>query len=119
MTDPLRIYVAGPMSSANLGLFCENVAAADEAAKELFVMGHYPYCPHTMTQSWPDDERPEFHDYGRVVAGLDFAWLHCCDAILMLPGWQASKGAMMEYEEAQRRGITVYEDLEEVPCPTT
>jgi hypothetical protein len=42
---------------------------------------------------------------------MDLEWLRLCDAILLLPGWQTSRGARMEYEEALKEGLVIW-DLE-------
>jgi hypothetical protein len=57
-------------------------------------------------------ELPSGWDWGHYMAAC-LGVLRCADCVVMLPGWQASKGACIEIKHAMRRGIKCY-DLEEV-----
>lgn len=116
---PLRIYVAGPFTeghTASPEKKAANIAAADSIARALYLKGHWPFCPHTMSARWDSDLDPAFHDYERIVKGLDFAWLRVCDAVFLVDGWQCSRGARLEYDEAYlKQGLDVFTKLEDVP----
>ncbi len=115
---PLRIYVAGPLSVSGAEGFeadPEHVRIADAIGQELFLRGHWPFVPHTMTETWFDRTERAFHDYEAIVEGMDFAWLRTCDAIYLCPGWAHSRGASMEAAEAERLGLWMFAHIDQVP----
>jgi hypothetical protein len=91
----LRIYIAGPMT----GLPGLNFAAFHAAARQLRGAGHDVVNPAEInpdtTMSW------------HACMRRDIAELVTCDAIYLLPGWGASKGATLEHHIAQRLGLIV------------
>ena len=95
-----RVYVAGPMT----GLAESNYPAFHAAAARLRNKGWHVENPA---------ENPAPH----VEAACDWtaymrmgvSQLMTCHAIYLLPGWQQSKGASLEFFIAQRLGLTVYE----------
>lgn len=100
----LRIYVAGPYTAPTHEQVAANIAAARDAGVALLRMGHRPLIPHTMTAHW-DEIYPD------VTWGTYIEWL-CdllggCHAILMLPGWEESRGSCIEHNvaEAMRKGV--------------
>ncbi|MCT1363928.1 DUF4406 domain-containing protein [Microbacterium sp. p3-SID131] len=89
------IYVAGPMT----GIEEFNYPAFREAASALRAIGHTVEDPSTNTNPTPDD----YH--GWLRAGL--AQLIRCDAVALLPGWEASGGARLEVNVAATLGLRV------------
>lgn len=92
--DTLQIvYISGPISGRpNL-----NRPAFDQAAKVLAAAGYqvvnpFDVCPNPA--SWEEAMRAD------VKALMD------CDRILMLPGWEESRGAVIEAWIAAKLGIT-------------
>jgi hypothetical protein len=91
---PLRIYIAGPMT----GKPDLNRAAFVNAANELKQLGHTPVNPfdlHPADVTWQQAMR------------ADIAALTQCDCILMLEGWESSRGATLEHYIAVTLGIAV------------
>ncbi|MEN2672595.1 DUF4406 domain-containing protein [Herbaspirillum huttiense] len=98
-----RIYIAGPMS----GLPELNFPAFHAAAAELRAQGYDVVNPAEInadpTAGWVACMR------------LDIAQLVTCDQIMMLPGWENSRGATLELHIAQMLEMPVqYAKVNEV-----
>jgi hypothetical protein len=105
------IYVAGPYATKTVlnGVTSlkgneQNIAQARKIAIELWEMGHAVICPHLNTCHF---ERDCKLDHAGYLAG-DFLFISKCDAVVMTPDWQDSKGATMEYNHAISLDIPVY-----------
>lgn len=90
-----RIYVAGPMT----GLPEFNFPAFNAAAIELRTQGWHVENPadHGVI------EGAEWADY----LAYDLTRLGTCGAIYLLPGWEKSKGAVLELQIAHQLGLEV------------
>jgi hypothetical protein len=91
----MKIYIAGPMT--DLPEF--NYPAFRAAAERLHQLGHDVEDPSTNVNPTPGD----YH--GWLRAGL--AQLIRCDAIALLPGWEASGGARLEVNVGATLGLQV------------
>ncbi len=106
----MRIFVAGPYNdSAAPEIKAENVKNADEAARELVLMGHLVFCPHKMTQGWEDDPRLTSNHWFGIDQDILIRW---ADALFRLPG--ESKGSDREEALALSLGMLVFHSYEEV-----
>ena len=117
----LAIYVAGPLTGDFQAEIAANIRRARDAYDRLCDMGHMPYCPHTQS-GHRARTREELHasgdvdaEYQRWVVENDFHWLDACDAILLLPGWENSRGSRMELARATERNMLIFKNMEEVP----
>lgn len=97
--DPDRaliVYVSGPMT----GLPGLNFAAFNAAAAALRQRG--------MTVVNPAELNPDPDATWRECMRTDIAALCTCDAIVLLPGWNRSKGALLEHTVAEALGLQVF-----------
>ena len=108
-----RVYVAGPYSSNNIIGCLDNIREGLRVSTEVLLNGLTPFCP------WQDfhfqlmlrgDERLAVTDYYRY----SMAWLDVSDAMLVLPGWETSKGTLTEIERAKELNIPMFFSLDDL-----
>jgi hypothetical protein len=101
------VYVAGPYS----GDIKKNTAAAREVAQRLWNEGYAVICPHTNTFEFEDsnvDPDIKWADSFKKYLTGDFEIISRCDFVVMLPGWEGSKGSCAEFICAHWLGIDVF-----------
>ena len=104
-----RIYVAGPYSADNVGDVLCNIGRGQKVCAELFFMGHAPFCPwhdRAYTIDNPDRDIPI-----EQFQAFSMAWLEVSDAVVLVQGWENSKGTLAEIERAHELGIPVFKSL--------
>ncbi len=91
----MRVYLSGPMT----GLPEHNYPAFQEGREELRALGHEVLCPAEagVVEGW------SWADYLR----RDLVMVCDAEAVVVLPGWAASKGARLEVHVAQALGMPV------------
>jgi nucleoside 2-deoxyribosyltransferase len=101
----MLVYVAGKYSADTAEQRMENIKAAGKVAAELWDQGFGVICPHTNTGEFlvPTSSCT----YDMVMKG-DMDMMSRCDAVVMLPGWEQSKGSTMEITYAQELGMPIY-----------
>lgn len=92
---PRRVYVSGPMS----GLPDLNFPAFHAAAAQLRAAGFEVVNPAELN---PDPATP----YGECLRN-DIAALCTCSGVATLPGWERSRGAKLETDNARAFGWPV------------
>jgi hypothetical protein len=123
MQNKKTLYIAGPMS----GLPGYNAAAFDAAAVDLRQRGYRVINPVELDLEVgfdPSTDSPEDFDLPAAIR-RDVVALIECDAIVMLPGHETSKGATAERHVAIWRGLEVLsypsmvalDDVETASCP--
>src|ERR1017187_2188922 len=100
------IYISGPMS----GIPMHNFPAFECAAKTLRERGYTVVSPHECEEV--DHAAPKPWTY--YLRKDLIAMLQTCDTIVMLDGWQKSRGAMLERHVATMLGMTVIYGVEHV-----
>jgi len=98
------VYVASPYTKGDIAV---NVRTNIEAANRLADAGYVPFAP-LLSHFWHMLFPRPYEFWCRQ----DLAWLERCDALVRLPG--ESSGADAEVEYAQKLGIPVYYDLNEL-----
>ena len=92
-----KLYIAGPMT----GRIEYNVPAFMELANYLRRMGYVVRNPAEIN---PDPSE----EYGTMMRRC-FVALMDCHAIVMLPGWETSRGAMAEFVAATAANIPCFD----------
>ena len=111
------VYIAGPYGAktaeaedpdaaiAKSGLQIElNIRHARREAIRLWEAGYAVICPHLNTARMELDCKL---DHAGYLAG-DFEIIRRCDALVMLRGWETSKGSAMEKAHAESLAIPVF-----------
>ena len=100
----MRVYISGLYTNGDTQ---HNIEVARQAMWELMRLKHVPFCPHTMTAGGEHAEGLTYDDLLRI----DLEWLGQCEVILMLDGWEESKGAKIEHEWAKYLGLKIFYDI--------
>jgi len=98
MDRPKRIYIAGPMT----GLPEHNFPAFHAAAERLQEAGWETVNPAENFGGRTDLPRESY-------LRADIELLAACDAVAMLPGWEDSRGAKLEYLIAWELGMPIFD----------
>ena len=109
MTRPI-LYLSGPYSPGNGRSVEDNIAVARKYAVAAVKAGWFPFTPHLNTahfedfcpnvshQEWLDGDLTILRLLPRVRA-----------AVLLLPGWEQSKGARLERDWAIHLNLEVFD----------
>lgn len=104
------IYVAGPYRGASFEEVHANIMAARYWAKKIWKLGAVALCPHLNT--WHFELDAGLHD--EVYLTGDLVLIQRCDAVFMMPNWEASRGARREKKFSERQGIPVFFNLDKL-----
>jgi hypothetical protein len=109
------VYVAGkfrstnPDGTSNAWGVCQNVRAAEEVGLAVWKLGHAALVPHLNTAHFQDaDGLPD-----KLWLDGDLEILRRCDAVVLVPGWERSKGALAEITAANQLGIPVFDGADD------
>lgn len=94
------LYIAGPMT----GHPEDNSPAFMDAERALIAVGFHVVNPVHL---WPDPENDGASYRDRMR--LDIYEMLRCDGVAQLPGWESSRGAILECHVARELGLHVQE----------
>ncbi|MDP1832612.1 MAG: DUF4406 domain-containing protein [Geothrix sp.] len=103
------VYIAGPYSSPYSSIVRQNVAEAVAFGQQVRALGLVPVVPHVAILPT-----------GRTEAEYEAAMMECfellsrCDAVVLMPTWRSSPGAVLERAQAEDWGIEIFEGIEDL-----
>lgn len=102
MIEQKVVYTGGPFTADTVYGERLNIRNAEAWALAIWKAGHVALCPHMNTANFSGEMKAD--DFIRG----DLELLARCDAILLLPGWERSRGTLIELKVATLLGIPVY-----------
>lgn len=99
------VYVAGPYSADTVEGRSKNIKAAWKAGCQVAALGVYPVVPHMNTAHMDKLQSWEWW----IDATLEL--MLRCNAVLMMEGWEKSRGARGEEAMAKKVGIPVFYNI--------
>jgi hypothetical protein len=109
----MLIYVAGKYKGEDEAEKMANIGLAKQAAIDLWNRGHATICPHLNTMDFEYYTKLSNRDF----VALDLLIVEKVDGIVMLPGWEDSRGACIELDHAKKNNIPVWEYPQMPPFP--
>lgn len=106
----LKVYVAGAYSADNvLGVF-ENMRRGIKLSIQVRKAGFAPYSPWMDFQYYLSQDATNRFTIENCYE-YSMEWLRVCDAVLLVPGWEGSKGVSEEIDVARELDIPVFGHL--------
>lgn len=103
------VYVAGPLFAGNDWQIRQHIHRAVSLGFEVAEAGAYPVIPHANTGAWfMGTLTPEFWYAGTLEL------LRRCDAVILVPDWEGSKGTRREIEEARQLGLPIFTGINDL-----
>ena len=87
------VYISGPYRAKTEWGVEQNIHRAMDAAAEVWAAGHVAICPHGNTAHMGG-----LATHDEFIAGDLEIIERCCDAMIMLEGWEDSEGAVIEHD---------------------
>lgn len=104
------IYISSPFTASSDQLVQANVERACTYGSQVRSLGATPLVPHIAVLPFPGLDVKEA--WGPAMQEC-LAMLKACDAMLLCPGWEHSKGCKVEYNQALGWGLPVFFSIEE------
>lgn len=105
------VYLAGPYSAPTKAEINIHVRQAATIADVLWNKGYAVICPHLNTYGMEGEAvfggDAWINEFKKFLTG-DFEIISRCDMVVMLPGWENSKGACAEFAFAHWLELPVW-----------
>ena len=101
------VYIAGLCTGANTWETERNIRRAETLAFAVAEAGAMPLTPHSITRLFHGTLIQFWYDGTMEL-------LRRCDAVICVSGWELSRGVTAEIEEARRRGMPIFERVDEL-----
>ena len=103
------LYISGPLSALDMihGVD-QNILTASKYALEAWINGWGVICPHKNTSGYQHTNVSWDVWMSGDLAFIDRLDALKGDALFMLPGWEESRGAVLEHEFAKQKGLKIY-----------
>jgi hypothetical protein len=102
------VFIAGPFRATTTWRIEEHVRQAERMALQVWQAGFAAICPHTNSRFF----QGEAPDSIWLVGYREI--LRRCDAVLLIPGWVSSEGAVAEMQEARRLKLPICRSVREL-----
>jgi hypothetical protein len=106
------VFVTGPYSAPTRAGIKANIQKAVEIGRKLFQKGYYPVVPHLLVKEYYEPERGSAIFGYEPLMNYTMAIAQKCDILLF---YGSSPGADRERRFAERLGIPVYFDVDDLP----
>ena len=90
----------------------KNIGRGEEMCADLFILGYAPFCPwhnKSFIMTHPNNDFDVWNFYECCIA-----WLRVSDGMLVLSGWESSKGTLAEIKLAEDFKIPIFYSLEQL-----
>jgi hypothetical protein len=115
----MLIYVCGKYTAPTKEQEFLNIETHNEYAKQILAAGHVPVSPVRISGLWNYDERFKDWTHNDWIEKFCFPLLDICDAIFLIPDWQRSEGAIMEWQRAYKQRQKIFQTISGLKASTT
>jgi len=95
-------YISGPITAPTISKHYDNLQSGREAAIRYWKLGYAVICPHMNTAFMDGIFGENYDDNWIGFLQGDMEFIRVADVVIMLPGWQESRGAKKEHEKAMK-----------------
>ena len=108
-----RVYVAGAYSADNVMEVLDNIRKGNRLGLEVLMTGFAPFVPwldNQLVLQLRGNEKVTIDD----MYAYSLAWLEVSDVVLVVPGWEHSRGTRAEIARAIDLGLPVWYNIKDL-----